>query len=236
MNCEQRLKSLTVLFVEDEHNLSHLLQDAIGDRFRHFALAQDGEEGLSRTLQMRPDLVITDITMPKMNGLEMSDEIHKHFPQMPIIILSAYSEKEHLLQAIDVGVIKYLIKPFDPDELLEAICSLATRIQTIKHVSLLEPYTFDLSAKRLFKRGILVPLTQRENLFIDRLLAAPNRFMTTEEIKEAVWGDPQAADERLRVFINRLRQKTDPDLIKNIVGQGYMLPVFPDDARPHEEP
>lgn len=227
MTCAHILKNLSILLVEDEKNLAHLLHDAIGDQFKQFALAGDGEEGLKKTLQAQPDIIITDITMPRMNGLEMSAAIHKQYPSLPIVILSAYSEKEYLFEAIDVGITKYLIKPFDPDELLDVLCSLAQKIGKTQRTVLMLPFQFDTSGKKLFQDNIMVRLSRRENLFLDRLIASPNYFLSTEDIKTVLWDDDNVSDERLRVFINRLRQKTDPDLIENIVGQGYVLRTQP---------
>jgi DNA-binding response OmpR family regulator len=223
MTCTQILKNLSILLVEDEHNLAHLLRDAVGDQFQQFVHAHDGVEGLKMTLEMQPDMVITDITMPNMNGLEMSAVIHEQYPRLPIVILSAYSEKEYLLEAIDIGITKYLIKPFDPDELLEVICTLARKLKHAQHISLMPPFQFDTDAQKLFNNGIMVRLSRRENLFIDRLLSSPNYFLSSESIKMHLWDEADVSDERLRVFINRLRQKTHPDLIENIVGQGYVL-------------
>jgi len=223
MNCTHIFRNLSVLLVEDEQDLAHLLEKAIGDQFRTFALAHDGKEGLEKARDLQPDLVITDITMPRMNGLEMSAALHAERPDLPIVILSAYSEKEYLLEAIDAGITKYLIKPFDPDDLLEVICALMQKLGKTRRITLMPPFAYDTGSKKLFKNGIMVRLSRRENLFIDHLLASPNLFLSNEAIKHTLWDDPDASDERLRVFINRLRQKTDPRLIGNIVGQGYVL-------------
>jgi DNA-binding response OmpR family regulator len=231
MTCAQRLKNLSVLLVEDEHNLAHLLNKAIGDTFKQFILAHDGEEGLKKTLDLRPDMVITDITMPNMNGLEMSALIHEEHPEIPIVILSAYSEKKYLLEAIDVGITKYLIKPFDPDELLEIICTLSAKLNKARQITLLPPFQFDAIGKKLFNDNVMVRLSRRENLFIDHLITSPNHFLPTNRIKTVLWDDEGVSDERLRVFINRLRQKTHPDLIDNIAGQGYVLRTQPAQSR-----
>ncbi len=223
MTCTQYLRNLSVLLVEDEQNLARLLRDAIGDHFRYFAIASDGEEGLKKAQELQPDMVITDITMPRMNGLEMGAILHEKNPDLPIVILSAYSEKEYLLEAIDIGVTKYLIKPFDPDELLEVICSLVKKIKKAHLVPLLPPFHFDREGKKLFRHKSMVRLSRRENLFISHLIASPNYFLTTDNIKNLLWEEENVSDERLRVFINRFRQKTDPNLIENIVGQGYVL-------------
>ncbi len=223
MSCDNILENLSVLLVEDERNLAELLQAGIGDRFDKFTIAYDGLEGLSTAEAITPDIIITDITMPKMDGLKMSAEIRKKRPSVPIVILSAYSEKDYLLEAIDVGVTKYLIKPFDPDELLDVLCDLMTQKKGGDRIDLMPPFQYDLNSKKLFKNGVMIRLSKRENRFVYNLINSLNYFMEPEHIKSSLWDDDVVTDERLRVFINRLRQKTDPDLIGNIVGQGYML-------------
>ncbi len=223
MSCQNILKQISVLLVEDEATLANLLQEAIKDRFKSFALAHDGIKGLEKAKAIKPDIVITDITMPHLDGLKMSAKLHESNPNLPIVILSAYSEKDYLLGAIDVGVAKYLIKPFDPDELLEIICELAKKIKKSQDIPLLPPFHYDLESDKLFKDHSMVRLSKRENLFIRTLIGSPGYFMTPDDIKNTLWDEDGVTDERLRVFINRLRAKTDPDLIGNIVGQGYVL-------------
>jgi len=227
MTCAHLLKNLSVLLVEDEHHLAQLLEDAIGSHFKTFSLAHDGQEGLEAARLHQPDMVITDITMPNMNGLEMSAHLHEEHPDLPIVILSAYSEKEYLLEAIDIGITKYLIKPFDPDELLDILCQLAQKINQTHYIPLMPPFQFDSNHSKLFRDHIMLHLSRRENLFIAHLLSSPNHFLSIESIKALLWNETDISDERLRVFINRLRQKTDHDLIENIVGQGYVLRTQP---------
>ncbi len=223
MSCGDLLRNISVLFVEDEKKLSLLLKDAIGTKFKEFILAADGREGLKKAEEHQPDIVITDITMPYMNGLKMSELIREKKPDLPIVILSAYSEKDYLLEAIDVGVTKYLIKPFDPDDLLDIICKLAKGLKKLHTVPLLPPFYYDLKSGKLFRDHSMVRLSKRENLFLRSLIESPNFFMTPDQIKNTLWDEDEVSDERLRVFINRFRSKTDPKLIGNIVGQGYVL-------------
>ena len=227
MPCDHHLKNLHVLLVEDEEKLAHLLRNAIGGRFGEFSLAYDGASGLKRARTLQPDIVITDITMPEMSGLEMSAALREERPDLPVVILSAYSEKEYFLEAIDIGITKYLIKPFDPDELLEVLCVLAKRLDHARQIPLMPPFRFDRHHQKLFRKNIMVRLSQRETLFLDRLLGSANHFLSSEAIKAELWDEAYVSDERLRVFINRLRQKTHPDLIVNMVGQGYLLRTTP---------
>jgi len=216
------LKKLKVLLVEDEQKLSSLLKDAIGDSFYSFSVAHDGKEGLEKFINIKPDIIITDIMMPKMTGLEMSKEIRSLSKDIPIIILSAFSESDKFLGAIDIGVVKYFIKPFDPDELLEYISSIAENFES-KLIMLQDEFSFNLNTKSLYKNSRYVSLTKKESKFIELLLQNDKYLVDDEIIKSSLWEDENVSDERLRTFIRRLRVKTSKTLIQNIKGEGYFL-------------
>ncbi len=90
-------------------NISKLLKDALADYFFSFTIANNGEEGLEKYKKINPDIIITDIMMPKLDGLEMTKRIREENETIPIIVLSAFSDKEKLLKAIDIGITKYFI-------------------------------------------------------------------------------------------------------------------------------
>ncbi len=223
MSCSARLAGLRVLLVEDEKTLAKLLKEAIGEYFAEFVIASNGIDGLEAYRKLKPDIVITDITMPKMDGLQLASAIKSENQATPVVILSAYSDKQKLLGAIDVGVVKYFIKPFDPEELLKYLCELAERIKKENRIKLIEPFEYDLQSEQLFKKGVLVHLSRRESRFIAQLLHSPNYYLSNEAIKTALWGQEDVSDDRLRTFIKRIRQKSDRRLIENISGQGYLL-------------
>ena len=216
------LRSLKVLLVEDEKNLSSLLKNAIGDSFYSFSVANDGVEGLKMFKKISADIVITDIMMPNMTGLEMAKEIKIIDKSVPIIILSAFSEADKFLGAIDVGVVKYFIKPFDPDELLEYIKSLEEIIKS-RVIKLSGGFTFNRTKKTLYKDGRYISLTKKEIQFFDLLLQKD--IVEYSIIKKTLWVDEDVSDERLRTFIKRLRAKTVKDLIQNIKSQGYAISI-----------
>ena len=218
------LKSLKILLVEDEKNLSLLLKNAIGDTFRSFLIANDGVEGLKMYNEISPDIIITDIMMPNKTGLEMAKEIKKIDADSNIIILSAFSEVDKLLTAIDVGVIKYFIKPFDPDELLEYINSLDKKISK-KIINLKDSFAFNKNTKSLYKENKYIKLSKRETSFLNLLIKNYEQGILTVEYKDIklfLWNE-MVSDERLRTFVKRFRDKTSRDLIENIKGIGYQL-------------
>ncbi len=218
------LKSLKILLVEDEEKLSSLLKSAIGDNFHSFLLAKDGNEGLQIYKKVLPDIVITDIMMPNKTGLEMAKEIKVINPNSKIIILSAFSDVEKLLSAIDIGVVKYFIKPFDPDEVLEYILSLEAVIEN-KLINLQDGFVFNKTTKSLYKNNRYIALSKKEVLFLEALLKNYENEKTVleyEDIKKMIWNE-MVSDERLRTFIRRLREKTSKKLLINVKGRGYQI-------------
>ena len=219
---ETLLKELKILFVEDEVNISKLLKEALSDYFFSFTVANNGEEGLQKFISVNPDIVITDIMMPKLDGLDMTIKIKELNEETPIIVLSAFSDKEKLLKAIDIGITKYFIKPFDPEEVLEYLVFLAKKLNKHRVICLNEHFCFDNNTNNLFEDQKLINITKREKKFISLLLTNKNDIVSAEKIKKELW-DEEVSDERLRTFIKRFRVKTSKELIKNIAGQGYII-------------
>ncbi|MCT7583649.1 response regulator transcription factor [Aliarcobacter butzleri] len=218
------MKSLKVLIVEDEIKLANLIKASIKELFFKVNIAKDGIEGLKKFQSFKPDIIISDITMPNLDGLEMCQKIREE-SNIPIVILSAYSEKEKLLKAIDLGINKYFIKPFDIEEFLEYLKNLSKNIKKIKTYKLKDNFVFDNNSVCLYKDEILINLTKREREFLNILIKNKNSLVKKEDIKTLLWNE-DVSDERLRTFIKRLRLKTSKDLVENVSSQGYLISVF----------
>lgn len=218
------MKNLKVLIVEDEQELAKLIRVSIKDYFNRVIIASDGLIGLEKFRSFKPDIVISDITMPSLDGLEMCKKIKEQNSKIPIVILSAYSQKEKLLKAIDIGINKYFIKPFDPEEFIEYLKTLANSINKEKKVYLKEGFFFDNSTNNLYNEDkTLINLTKREKDFIILLIENINTIVKLEIIKEYLWDEESISDERVRTFIKRLRAKTSKSLIENVSSAGYMI-------------
>jgi len=214
------MKNLKVLLIEDEEKLAKLLKDAIKDHFKSFIVAYDGEDGFNKFLQYSPDIIISDIMLPKINGLELVKKIKSINQNIPIIMISAYSDKEKLLDAIEIGVKKYFIKPFDPEELIDFIKKLD--IKTINKINLIDNFYYDVSNNSLYNKDKYIKLTTRERNFLNLLISQPNYLISLDKLN-ILWNDEQITNETVRTFIKRFRQKTSKNLIENIKGQGYRL-------------
>jgi DNA-binding response OmpR family regulator len=216
------LKKLKILFVEDEEKIALLIKEAIGGYFYRFLVAKDGIEALKFYHKFVPDIVIADINMPFLNGLDMAKEIRKENKEIPIIILSAFSEKEKLFKAIDIGINKYFLKPYDPDALLDYIEQLAPMLEE-KTVMLCGGFVFNKITNALYKNNKYIALSKNEIKFLLLLIKYKNNVVTYDMIKQTLWGI-DATDERLRTFVRRLRLKTSKKLFENVKSLGYKLP------------
>lgn len=217
------MKNLKVLIVEDEIDLANLIKSSIKELFFKVVIAKDGLEAIKKFDSFKPDIIISDIMMPNLNGLEMSKKIKEKYSETPIVILSAHSHKEMLLEAINLGISKYFIKPFDIEEFIEYLKELSKKINKNKSIKLKDDFVFDFNNSSLYQNDILVNLTKRERQFLALLIENKNSYVTTLDIKKTLWKNEIVSDERLRTFIKRLRAKTSKELIENVSSQGYMV-------------
>ncbi|AXK49142.1 DNA-binding response regulator [Aliarcobacter trophiarum LMG 25534] len=220
------MKNLRVLIVEDEQKLANLIRSSIKELFFKVTTAKDGLDGFNKFKTFKPDIVISDITMPNLSGLEMCKKIKDQNSSISIIILSAYSQKEMLLQAIDLGISKYFIKPFDIESFIDYLKELSNKINKERSYKLRDGFVFVKKTISLYKNSELINLTKREKEFINLLVENKNSSVKLQKIKEILWDIEDISDERVRTFIKRLRVKTSKDLIENVSSQGYMVSIL----------
>ncbi|MPV82270.1 response regulator, partial [Campylobacter hepaticus] len=201
----QDRKDLIILVVEDEAKARESLINILSNRFSKVIGAQNGDEGFKK---FKPDLVITDIAMPIMDGLDMAREIKEISNDVPIVVLSAYSEKERLLRSIDIGIDKYLIKPIDIEELFKVLDSLVDeKIEVNMLVKISKEYQFNKTKRTLIHNGEEIVLTKKELAFVSLLLKQPGVLVLHEDIKKNVWIGEHVSDTAVRTFIKRIRDK-----------------------------
>ncbi|HIC9241476.1 TPA: butyrate response regulator transcription factor BumR [Campylobacter jejuni] len=222
----QECKELIILVVEDEIKTRESLINVLSERFSKVIGAQNGDEGLKKFKKFKPDLVITDIAMPIMDGLDMAREIKEISDDVPIVVLSAYSEKERLLRSIDIGIDKYLIKPVDIEELFKVLdCLVGEKIEANMLVKISEEYQFNKTKRTLIHNGKEIVLTKKELAFISLLLKQSGVLVLHEDIKKNVWIGEHVSDTAVRTFIKRVRDKVGEDFIKNVPSLGYKINI-----------
>ena len=220
------LQKLTILIVEDENEIRKLMEEVMKSVFFEVYSAKNGDEGIKKFKKVAPDLIVTDIAMPIMDGLDMAKMINEISPTTPIIALSAFSDKEKLLKAIEVGVDKYILKPVDMDELLLAIENIArSKFKNMNIIKITDELQYNPASKQLLCNNQEILLTKKEFSFIALLINKMGNLVLLDEIKKNVWSDESVNDTAIRTFVKRVRDKIGQDVIKNIPGLGYKIEV-----------
>lgn len=223
---------INVLLVEDEATLAMIIKDTLDGPEFDIQIAEDGHEGLRLFREKTPDIIVTDVMMPTMDGFSMVKEIRKTNPSIPILFLSARSAAADVVEGFETGGNDYLKKPFGMAELIIRIKALLHKVEYRKPESNLFEigrYTFDSLTQTLSFQGEKEALSNRESEILKRLCENRDQVMPMKDILLDLWGDDSFFNIRsLHVFITKLRHKLsrDPSIrILNVRGIGYKLIV-----------
>ena len=220
-----QFKNYTVLCVEDEDGIRKRLVNTLKYYFKEVYEASNGEEGYYLYYDKRPDIIISDIEMPKKNGMEMVEEIRKNDLSIIIIMLTAYSNEEYLLNLINLNINHYILKPVISDNLLNGIIKAFGK-KLEKKIVFAEELYFNTEKRELFYKDKIVVLRKREKDFLLLLYENKNRVLIYSIIEEYIWKDKTMSPSALKTFIKELRQRLPIELIINIPQEGYKLKDF----------
>lgn len=222
---------MRILLIEDEPNVASFIKRGLEENNYRVDVAYDGKVGLKMVVQNTYDLIIMDIILPYVNGLEICKRIREEY-DLPaqILMLTALSTKEDIVEGLDSGADDYLTKPFDFKELLARVRALSRRIGENYKSDMLKvaDLTLDTGTKTVTRNGELIQLTSKEFLLLEMMLRKKGRVLSRIDIMEEIWD----ANQDLRsnvvdVFVNLLRNKIDknytPKLIHTVIGMGYVL-------------
>jgi len=221
----------TVLVVDDEANLVELIHGYLAREGYDVITASDGPAALAAARTHRPDLVILDIMLPGLDGIEVCRQL-RQFSDAYVLMLTAKAEEIDKLIGLAVGADDYLTKPCSPRELVARVKALLRRprgiasAETFAPVYHHGPLMIDEGRYIATKRGIPLPLTAREFSLLAMLAAHPGRVFTRAQLLERLWGDTYYDDHVVDVHIGNLRKKIEddpkcPDYIETVRGVGY---------------
>jgi two-component system KDP operon response regulator KdpE len=209
-------ENVRILVVDDDPQLTRVLRTGLKSRGYDVRVAADGLTGLDAFNDWHPHLVITDLAMPHMNGLELCRRLREQ-SQVPIIVLSAKDDESTKINALDLGADDFVTKPFGIDELLARIRASLRRAQTVNNAEpsiLLEAGDFhiDLESRSVRVGDREVHLTPKEFDLLIYFVTHPGKVLTHRTLLTSVWGDNYAdQNQYLRVFVANLRKKLESD-------------------------
>ena len=234
MNCNIKrgtyslLKKYTILYAEDEPIIQMNIHQFLQHYFKQIILASDGKEALDLFQEHTPDVVILDIKMPHINGLDVAKEIRKTDKFVPIIMLTAYNDTDKLLQAIELNLTTYLIKPLSKTKLHEMIEKITSSLNKINKnlVYIDNDYFWNKQSQKLYFQNKIISLTSGESRLCELFIEKLHKDVYYEDIMVHVWADKfdeEISIESVKSLLSRLRKKLPKDSLQNIYGKGYKL-------------
>lgn len=211
------MEAKKILIVDDEYQIIRVLKRSLQAHRYDVRTASNGESAMELFQDFHPDLVITDLSMPEMDGIELCREIRK-ISETPIIVLSVKGEEKTKVDALDAGADDYITKPFGMDELMARVRATLRRAPADKkEISLLEigDFSIDLSGYKVHVRGAEVHLTPKEFELLTYLVRNHGKVLTHRTLLGAIWGGNFTEQtEYLRVFLGNLRKKIETNPAK----------------------
>jgi len=224
-----------ILIVEDDRAVRDSLRRSLEFNGYEVELATDGAEALAGIGSIRPDAVIMDVMMPRLDGIETTRALRSVGNNVPILVLTARDAVGDRVEGLDAGADDYLTKPFALDELLARLRALLRRTTVSEEETEVLEYsglTMDLASREVHRDGQLIELTRTEFNLLELFLRRPRRVLERSFILEEVWGfDFPTTANSLEVYVGYLRRKTENDggarLIHTVRGVGYVLREAP---------
>ena len=215
-----KLTAFSILYVEDEDGIRNNIEEILSHLFKEVFSSNNTKDAYEKYLKHKPDLIITDIKMGNESGIELLKKITDSNTRA--IITSAYTDLNYLLEATELYLVKYIIKPITNDKLMDALESFVKSYDE-KIYNLTPNWIFDASKSIVSNGNEDFILTKKEAVFL-KLLITKNRIISYEELENSIWDEDSIMTlNAMRLFIKNLRKKLPAKFLTNIQGIGYKI-------------
>ncbi|MGB5794067.1 response regulator transcription factor [Poseidonibacter sp.] len=222
-NILAQLKDVSILCVEDEDGIREFVVNTLKYYFKEVYEATNGVEAYEIYEEYKPKIILSDIQMQNMDGIELVKKIRENDANTFIIMLTAYSNEEYLIDLINLNINHYILKPLNLKKLDDALLKYIDK-KILKQLILHEDLKLDLFKRELiYKSNEVIFLRKREKDFLQLLHENKNSITTYEQIDSELWHDKDMTTHALKSFIKELRGKMPINIIKNVPQAGYIL-------------
>lgn len=218
------LSTYSILFAEDEDHARESIGEILSIFCKKVILAKDGKEALELYNKEKPDIVILDIEMPYLNGLEVCEQIRDTNRNVPIVIATAYTNTEYFLKAVGLNLTAYILKPIKATDLRDSLKKCVGNITYNQNqkVHFSDTCYYDISTRTLYKNEKAISLRKSETTFLEYMLKRPNAVISYEEFEYNMWEEGMSSA-AIRSLVRDLRKYLPPKTIVNISRLGYKL-------------
>ena len=218
------LANKKVLYAEDEKGIRKHITEVLELFFGQVVAVGDGLEATYEMTVADYDVLMFDICMPHLDGLEALKKIRQKDKKIPIIILSAHTEEEYLWKAVELKITKYLVKPYDKQSLMEALKIVALElVDNNLEIKLKNGCTYNPIKKIVCEGTKDIQLTLKESRLLEYFIKRADQTVSFDEIGEYLWGFDVPSKEAIKSIVKELRRKVGKECVKNIYGIGYIF-------------
>jgi DNA-binding response OmpR family regulator len=225
-NCKMsQFKDFTILYIEDDDGVRAVNLRILNRMFKDTYEASDGETGFNIYLEKKPDIIITDIKMPRLDGIELTKKIRQNDNKTKIIITTAFSDSKYLLDAVELNIERYVVKPITKRNLIPALEKAISTIEMKNRLHISKDFYYDYSTELFYSDDEVIVMTKKELVFLRLLVKNRDKIVTYAQIEREVWEDEPMSLNSLRTNIGFLRKKIPFNAIGNVSNMGYKLKI-----------
>jgi len=216
-------KDFTILYIEDDDGVREVNLRILKRMFKETYEASDGKAGFKLYVEKQPNIIITDIKMPKLDGIELTKLVRQKDEDTKIIITTAFSDPKYIIDAVELKIERYIVKPITKRNLIPALEKAISTIEIEKKLYISKEFYFDYITELFYDFHGVINMTKKELLFLKLLVTNKNKIVTYSQIEREVWKDDSMSLNSLRTNIGFLRKKIPFNAIENISNMGYRL-------------
>ena len=217
----KKMSRYTILYVEDDLEVRGHIVEFLQRYFKKVYACSSSEEGLTLYHNVQPDILLLDINLGGMSGIELATVIRQQDEKVRILISTAYTNKEFMLQAIELSLTRYLVKPVTSEELVKALEKCYVELEDEATVELGEGYLYNRNLAAILKEKRQIVLRNKEVELLEYFLRYEGHTLRYEQLEEGVWANEVMTRDAIRSQIRNLRKKLTVGVIKNVSGLGY---------------
>ncbi|MBE2983824.1 response regulator transcription factor [Campylobacter sp. RM9344] len=220
------LSDKKVLCLEDEVGILKNLTETLELFFGEVMGIEDGLEALDLATSGFYDVLVFDITVPHMDGLEVIKRVRQNNQNIPIIILSSHTEQEYLWRAVELKITRFLPKPYDKEAFIAALKDIARELGGDRQILNINTQArYDFAKKIIYIKDTACHLAKSESRLLEYFLKNKNKAVTYEELFDYLWEFDQPSKEAIKTIVKELRKKLGKDTIRNLYGVGYICEI-----------
>lgn len=219
----KEFKKFSILYIEDDEGVRKINLRILNRLFDSVYEASDGKIGYELYLERKPHIIITDIKMPRLDGISLAKKIRQNDKKTKIIITTAFSDSKYLLEAVELNLERYLVKPLTKRNLLPALEKAVLSIKEDEILYFSDDFYFNYETELFYHNDKIIEMTKKELSFLKLLVLNKGRIVSYTQIEHEIWGDEYMSMNSLRTSIGFLRKKIPLNIIKNVSNMGYTL-------------